>query len=293
MPGARKDLKARFDAETPKSRLRRIGSAIGRGMGMTPSMSSASGASLRHSETGVGNFGNALPLAYRPQTRWSQSNGSTRSWPRRDEDEAICPRRRRRTLPSNTSEEAEGPISWLVVDNDFAGFTQPDFDPESERQREAKEREQDAEIDRAMALADIESVSYSDGTSSRLRKPAGRIRRAKRFAARAWRYFYGFADSSFNNEQTEQAFQRETWSNGKTAALCSSLYLLIQYILWVGLTPSSTIRGKLTYIMGCGICSIPLPFMVLFDGQRRFKWIYQVWVASCAWIWGVSIWSTS
>lgn len=241
-----KSPRARFAA--PKSRLMTFAANIARQMSMTPVPSTESGTGDSHMsdiETGASSssvhgatMGPPFPnadagnrhgeyLTYGPERGerepWSRSSASMRSAePEKDAagTTPMCPRRRRQARQnrrqSNASEEPAGPVNWLVVDNDFAAFTQPAFDPEEERQRVQKERQRDADIERAMInAAEVESAynatpsHFSDGGSSRLRRRGGWGRRL--WDAWLWLYHcvYHFVNSSFPDKQFERSFQKE------------------------------------------------------------------------------------
>lgn len=65
--------------------------------------------------------------------------------------------------------------------------------------------------------------------------------------------------------------------------MLASCYLIIQYILFGVLHKKNEVYHYWAYIGIMGFFTVPLPFMVGFNGPRRFQWLYQPFVLLATW----------
>ncbi|BEI91391.1 uncharacterized protein CcaverHIS019_0402110 [Cutaneotrichosporon cavernicola] len=75
----------------------------------------------------------------------------------------------------------------------------------------------------------------------------------------------------------------DRWMAEKSSAMLAACFLLIQYALFAVLQNKDEDYHYYAYIGIVGIFTVPLPFMVGFNGPRRFQWLYQPFVLLATW----------
>lgn len=65
--------------------------------------------------------------------------------------------------------------------------------------------------------------------------------------------------------------------------MLAACFLVVQYILFAVLQEKHESYHYYAYIGIAGVFTVPLPFMVGFNGPRRFQWLYQPFVLLATW----------
>lgn len=65
--------------------------------------------------------------------------------------------------------------------------------------------------------------------------------------------------------------------------MLAATFLVIQYILFAVLQEKHESYHYYAYIGVVGLFTVPLPFLVGFNGPRRFQWLYQPFVLLATW----------
>lgn len=65
--------------------------------------------------------------------------------------------------------------------------------------------------------------------------------------------------------------------------MLAACFLIVQYILFAVLQGMTEPYHYYSYIGIAGFFTVPLPFMVGFNGPRRFQWLYQPFVLIATW----------
>ncbi|KAJ3980733.1 hypothetical protein F5890DRAFT_1557434 [Lentinula detonsa] len=100
-----------------------------------------------------------------------------------------------------------------------------------------------------------------------------------------------FFNQKFDDPQTELDFRKLHWYSTKAWAFYGSLYLVINWILYLILnleSTSKTLYGQILYYGGLTVVTVPVPFMVASDMPFRHRIIFQVWVTFAVWYCGLS-----
>jgi hypothetical protein len=105
---------------------------------------------------------------------------------------------------------------------------------------------------------------------------------------RIWPVVHNFFDLSFLEKDRENSFQKEQWWNGKLLCLVSSLYLVLNWILYCALTPKPNLYDKILYFAVAPVLTVPTPIFVAFDMPRRFNRFWQLWIFANAYFWPLS-----
>jgi hypothetical protein len=105
---------------------------------------------------------------------------------------------------------------------------------------------------------------------------------------RVWPLIHNFFDLSFREPDREASFQKEQWWNGKLLCLVSSCYLVVNWILYVALTPKPNLYDKILYYAVAPVLTVPTPILVAFDAPRRFNFIWQIWIVTNVYFWTLS-----
>ncbi|KDQ09358.1 hypothetical protein BOTBODRAFT_529473 [Botryobasidium botryosum FD-172 SS1] len=103
-------------------------------------------------------------------------------------------------------------------------------------------------------------------------------------------YLANFFDPRFPEEEAEGQFQKERWFNNKSLALAATLFMLLNWVLYLIFNHSETRYQKIAYYGIATIFVLPLPAFVAFDFPRRPKLdiLFQVWLTLAAWSWAWS-----
>ncbi|THU98020.1 hypothetical protein K435DRAFT_828505 [Dendrothele bispora CBS 962.96] len=100
-----------------------------------------------------------------------------------------------------------------------------------------------------------------------------------------------FFDQSFEDEEREVEFQKLNWYSTKPWAFYGSLYLVINWVLYLGLNLDSTkftIYAQVCYYGGLTLLTFPLPFLIAYDIPVRHPVLFQLWFALAVWFCGIT-----
>ncbi|KAH7870098.1 uncharacterized protein C8R40DRAFT_666463 [Lentinula edodes] len=100
-----------------------------------------------------------------------------------------------------------------------------------------------------------------------------------------------FFNQKFDDPQTELDFRKLRWYSTKAWAFYGSLFLVLNWVLYLILnleSTSKTLYGQILYYGGLTFVTVPVPFMVATDMPFRHRIIFQVWVTFAVWYCGLS-----
>ncbi|KAJ3995246.1 hypothetical protein F5050DRAFT_1573979 [Lentinula boryana] len=97
-----------------------------------------------------------------------------------------------------------------------------------------------------------------------------------------------FFNQEFDDPQTELDFRKLHWYSTKAWAFYGSLYLVLNWILYLILNLESTSKTLYGQYCGLTVVTVPVPFMVASDMPFRHRIIFQVWVTFAVWYCGLS-----
>ncbi|KAJ7238585.1 hypothetical protein B0H12DRAFT_1056947 [Mycena haematopus] len=84
----------------------------------------------------------------------------------------------------------------------------------------------------------------------------------------------------------EEEFQRQNWHSTKLLAFSASLFLVLNWVLYLLLNNDSTkhsLYAKIAFWGGLSLVTIPTPFMVALDMPRKFPITFQIWFCVAVW----------
>ncbi|KAJ7577996.1 hypothetical protein C8J56DRAFT_363862 [Mycena floridula] len=93
-----------------------------------------------------------------------------------------------------------------------------------------------------------------------------------------------FFDPKFQEDET--AYLDQSWYAAKPLAFCASLYLIVNWILYLVLNLSSirhSIYAEAVFYGGLSLVTLPTPVMIALDMPRKSPVIFQVWFAIAVW----------
>lgn len=97
----------------------------------------------------------------------------------------------------------------------------------------------------------------------------------------------------FENPEHEDLFQKERWYNSKGLGICLSLFLVLNWILYLSINlPLNTFDMHSTYstVTYYGLApafTVPLVFLVAWDIPVTYYWPFQIYFACSLWLWGI------
>ncbi|KAK7472046.1 hypothetical protein VKT23_000157 [Stygiomarasmius scandens] len=103
--------------------------------------------------------------------------------------------------------------------------------------------------------------------------------------------FRHFFDQKFEEEDREEEFRKLNWYSTKPWAFYGSLYLVINWILYLALNLQSTkfsIYAQACYYGGLTFLTFPLPFFIATDIPVRYPVFFQLWFACAVWFCGIT-----
>ncbi|KAJ6561985.1 hypothetical protein B0H19DRAFT_1143223 [Mycena capillaripes] len=84
----------------------------------------------------------------------------------------------------------------------------------------------------------------------------------------------------------EEEFQRQSWHSTKLLAFAATLFLVLNWVLYLILNNDSTKHStyaKIVFWGGFTAVTFPTPFMVALDMPRRFPVSFQIWFCVAVW----------
>ncbi|KDQ07591.1 hypothetical protein BOTBODRAFT_149123 [Botryobasidium botryosum FD-172 SS1] len=99
-------------------------------------------------------------------------------------------------------------------------------------------------------------------------------------------YLANFFDPRFPEEEAERQFQKERWYNNKPLALCATLFMLLNWVLYLVFNRSITLYQHIAYYGVATFFTLPLPVFVALDFPRRpgFDTFFQFWLMFATWV---------
>ncbi|KAJ7094271.1 hypothetical protein C8R44DRAFT_645383 [Mycena epipterygia] len=98
---------------------------------------------------------------------------------------------------------------------------------------------------------------------------------------RGWPQVVDFFEPSF--PQHEEEFQTQTWHSVKGLAFAASLFLILNWVLYLILNNDSTKHSLYAKWGGFTLFTIPTPFMIALDMPRRSPILFQTWFCIAVW----------
>ncbi|KAJ7679109.1 hypothetical protein DFH06DRAFT_505302 [Mycena polygramma] len=101
---------------------------------------------------------------------------------------------------------------------------------------------------------------------------------------RGWPEVVEFFEPRF--PEHEEEFQRQTWHSTKLLAFAATLFLILNWLLYLILNNDSTrqsLYGKIVFWGGFTAITFPTPFMVALDMPRKFPVTFQIWFCVAVW----------
>ncbi|KAJ7185258.1 hypothetical protein C8R46DRAFT_1059909 [Mycena filopes] len=101
---------------------------------------------------------------------------------------------------------------------------------------------------------------------------------------RGWPAIVEFFEPSF--PEHEEEFQRQTWHSVKFLAFVASLFLVLNWMLYLILNNESNRTspyGRFVYWIGFTLATIPTPFMIALDMPRKFPVTFQLFFCLSVW----------
>ncbi|EJD41678.1 hypothetical protein AURDEDRAFT_105975 [Auricularia subglabra TFB-10046 SS5] len=103
-----------------------------------------------------------------------------------------------------------------------------------------------------------------------------------------WPNLVDFFDPRFEDEAKEQEYQKQVWYSNKKLAFAASLYLYINWILYLIFNHSVSLYEKIAYYGGLTFVTLPLPFMIVCNMPRRHPKAFQIWLCLATWYCGLT-----
>ncbi|KAF7364710.1 Histidine kinase domain-containing protein [Mycena venus] len=101
---------------------------------------------------------------------------------------------------------------------------------------------------------------------------------------RGWPQVVEFFEPRFSEH--EEDYQAQTWRSGKLLAFSASLFLILNWVLYLILNNDSTknsLYAQIAFWGGLTLFTLPTPFMVALDIPRRSPILFQTWFCAAVW----------
>ncbi|KAJ7119898.1 hypothetical protein C8R43DRAFT_1241693 [Mycena crocata] len=101
---------------------------------------------------------------------------------------------------------------------------------------------------------------------------------------RGWPQVVNFFEPTFMEHEEE--YQMQTWHSNKLLAFSASLFLVLNWVLYVILNNDSTkhtLYAKIFFWGAFTLLTLPTPFMVALDMPRRCPIMFQTWFCVAVW----------
>ncbi|KAJ6610696.1 hypothetical protein B0H10DRAFT_2224748 [Mycena sp. CBHHK59/15] len=101
---------------------------------------------------------------------------------------------------------------------------------------------------------------------------------------RGWPPVVDFFEPRF--PEHEQEYQAQNWHSVKLPAFCATLFLYLNWVLYLILNNQSTkhsLYAKIVFRAGFSIFTIPTPVMIALDMPRRSPIVFQTWFCIAVW----------
>ncbi|KAJ7649885.1 hypothetical protein FB45DRAFT_730336 [Roridomyces roridus] len=101
---------------------------------------------------------------------------------------------------------------------------------------------------------------------------------------RGWPIVVDFFEPRLPDQEAE--FQTQSWHSNKILAFAGSLYLVLNWVLYLILNNDSTHQStyaKAVFWGGLSLVTAPTPIMIAFDWPRRHPVAFQIWFCVAVW----------
>ncbi|KAJ7707367.1 hypothetical protein B0H17DRAFT_918003 [Mycena rosella] len=98
---------------------------------------------------------------------------------------------------------------------------------------------------------------------------------------RGWPQIVDFFEPRFSEQEGE--YQMQNWHSGKILAFSASLFLILNWVLYLILNNDSTDKSLYGQWGGFSFFTFPTPFMVALDMPRRSPILFQIWFCIAVW----------
>ncbi|EIM79723.1 uncharacterized protein STEHIDRAFT_126395 [Stereum hirsutum FP-91666 SS1] len=105
---------------------------------------------------------------------------------------------------------------------------------------------------------------------------------------RLWPVMAEFFDPRFEDPAFEEDYQKQMWYSTKAFAFYGSLYLVLNWVLYLILNHSVNLYEKAVYYGGLTLVTLPIPFMVAFDMPRYRPVLFHTCFCLATWYCGLS-----
>ncbi|KAL1733917.1 histidine kinase [Schizophyllum commune] len=112
------------------------------------------------------------------------------------------------------------------------------------------------------------------------------MRMRLRWAPLFWQAYYAviaFFHPTFPDKDAEIRYQKEQWHNNKMAAGYFSIYLVINWALYLWLNHSVTLYEYITFYGVFTLFTLPVPVMVAINLNNKAPFIFQTWFCIATW----------
>ncbi|KAF5371180.1 hypothetical protein D9758_004219 [Tetrapyrgos nigripes] len=92
-------------------------------------------------------------------------------------------------------------------------------------------------------------------------------------------------------EDHEKEYQKMSWYTTKPWALFSSFYLVVNWVLYLGLNNDSTrfsVYAQVVFYGGLTLLTFPLPFLIAANIPARYPVSFQIWFTIAVWFCGIT-----
>ncbi|KAF9262589.1 hypothetical protein L218DRAFT_929000 [Marasmius fiardii PR-910] len=106
-----------------------------------------------------------------------------------------------------------------------------------------------------------------------------------------WSYVENFFFPTFEDEHAESDFKKQNWYSTKAIAFYASLYLVLNWVLYLALNQESTEQqryAQVVYYGGLTFLTVPLPFFIAADVPLKYPIPFQIWFTIAVWWCGVT-----
>ncbi|KDQ58477.1 hypothetical protein JAAARDRAFT_57408 [Jaapia argillacea MUCL 33604] len=151
------------------------------------------------------------------------------------------------------------------------------------------EDDQHYRLDREKAAirpSESPSSSLYRGTSGGIHQYQGGVLEWLRW--RCWPAVLLFFDPKFEDSDRETEFQKHFWFSSKALSFYGSLYLILNWVLYLIMDRSVTHYEKITYYGGLTFFTLPIPFMVAANFPRKYGIFFQIWFCIAVWYCGIT-----
>ncbi|KDQ57180.1 hypothetical protein JAAARDRAFT_207498 [Jaapia argillacea MUCL 33604] len=105
---------------------------------------------------------------------------------------------------------------------------------------------------------------------------------------RLWPMILTFFNPCFEDPAQERDFQKQSWHSTKALSFYASLFLVLNWVLYLIWNHSVTRYEQVAYYGGLSFFTLPIPFMIAMDFPQRHEIFFQIWFVIAVWYCGVT-----